>query len=457
VRADVDVTCPDGAHTQEILVAATGPPTPVTVHRAMVSGGSAEAPAPRLELVHADQDGDGHSDLVYTVTVARHAEEDVSAPVVWLDRPGGPARAAHEPEATLTGHATEGERLLAEAPERAEPLLAAVLDLHRAICREGGGPSVRFGDELGVSCGPSVGAGQAASAQVVALARRAATLEALEAFGRLSDPFLLASGAQRETARAALRSIAPAEGVTLQAGPELTPPTSPAIRNSALQFLSDDRLLLTRARVLDLPTGELGPAKDGDDPDVLMSDPSHRLVVTAIHRTCEGRVLAIANRSSVIAGVLVGPPTATPLLEAIPAPEGCSAPPAGVRRHDDGGWTVLGWAAQGPVAARGGRLRVVPLTADGTAPSGPVDVPLGSLPPAPLLSSVALRDGSAYVIDTPIGILLRRNGAPPSTAILRPDGFPESGPVTDLTVSPSGTRVAFARDGRVWILGALPQ
>jgi hypothetical protein len=407
-----------------------------------------------------DQDGDGSLDVIVTLSVTPPGATPLARPasvdLAWLDRPGGLARDTQEPEQTIAALAIRASRALARDVRTALADATAAATLHAAICREPGTARFRFDDGEGLPCRPSAGAGRANAVLATALAREHRYLEAMQVFGRLRSPTLIVAARDRTAAEQAL-TVAAVAARSVREGPAV-PPTgdlAPRVHLPALTFFDDTRAVL-RAPAGHFVDPETGVATviDGPAPDWLVRDPGNRYAVVDLRRACHGYVLSIVPAQSVVGGVVAERPVSEPLLESRPRPQGATgtgaacAVPANLRT-DDGGWRVLGWAPQGIVAARHEEVRIVPLDANARPAGPPTVLAPRTLPPAPLASGASTPSGSAYVLPTPFGILVRHLGPNPRTTILR---VPGEGPITDASISPSATKIAAIRNGRSYFL-----
>jgi len=404
-----------------------------------------------------DRDQDGHLDVVLDVGVtADGGGASARASIAWLDRPSGLARDTAEPEASLAALAENAHTSIRGDADQALGTARRALALHSALCREAGGPRLRFGGSDGLACGASLAAGRAAAVATAALARSGAVFAALEAGERLDDDGYQVSRADRRLAGQALEAMATTEGVTAWSGPSVTLPPGPLVRLPMVAFLSETQLLVhgSPPRIIDLATPDAPPTTPHQATQEVLVDPSGQLAVTAIERTCDGYALSIVRAADVVAGVVAGRPVATPLLAAKAPPPGARCPtlPADVRR-DDGGYRVVGWAPQGIVAVRGVETHVVPLTVDGRAAGDPQRLGDGDPTPAPIHGGGATVDGATYALSTPHGIVVHHRGPSPRTVLLRPQGWSGEGVSPhDVVVSPNRDRVAYVRAGRVHTL-----
>jgi len=328
------------------------------------------------------------------------------------------------------------------------------LALFGVLCREGGGPRLRFGTSDGLACGRSLGAGRAAAALATALARDGEVFAAIGAFERLAeDGYRVPPGAQRLAERA-MAAMTTTDGITEWVGPTVTLPPGPSARLPVIAFLDATHLLVRgpSALVIDLTSPDSPQPPPHQATNVLFTDPSGQYAATAIERTCDGYVVSIARAAEVVAGVVAGRPVSMPLIARAAAPSGARCPtlPDDVRR-DDGGFRLLGWAPQGIVVARRDELRLVPLTVDAAPAGAPRTLGPDDPAPAPIPGGAVTVDGSAYALHTPLGIAFHHRGASRNAVrLLRGPGWDgDAVSPLDVVVSPNFDRIAYVSEGRV--------
>lgn len=450
------VRCPEAPATsrREIWISSIER-TPRALEHLTILDAEGRAPGTvELALSAADRDEDGHLDLIVKISVAKDGIES-SVELPWLDRPSGLARDAAEPERTLAAQAREGLRALRRNPDRALSLSAGVSALHEVLCREPGRARLRVGQTDGLSCGRSEGAGRAATTIVRALAQKGELLDALSSLERLETPGLAIDDERRKAARDALARAPAAANITLHEGPNVAVPSMAGVRLSALAFLDEDRLLVRgdRPRLYTLSSGELTDAEPSQG-ELRVLDPSGTFAVAAVERRCAGHVLQIVQAATYFGGGVVLGPHSSPLLASREPPGGAPCPdltPA--LRADDGGFTVLGWAPQGLVAAREGTLTVVPLDLEAQPAGEPTTLEEGTLPPAPLLPGAITSDGRFLVELRGIGVVVHRIAPRQAPQLFWPEGWAAlEGTPSDPAISPSGRKVAVLRGGRILIL-----
>ncbi|MDB4976836.1 MAG: hypothetical protein JWN48_5177, partial [Myxococcaceae bacterium] len=214
-------------------------------------------------------------------------------------------------------------------------------------------------------------------------------------------------------------------------------------------FLGDSTLYVHRLSpvLYDLERDEETAAPSASDQ--LLRDPSGQLIATAIERGCDGQAVRIERAPPRGSDYTVNAPVESAVLAPSPAAPGCNR---AATRPDDGGFTVLGWAPQGLLAARGSEVRLVPLDSLGHA-LGPARVlPPDAPRPAPLPSGSATADGARYAEATPYGVLVY---GPSSTRVelWRPEGYSAiaKGPL-EAAISPSARKIALVAGSEVYLL-----
>jgi hypothetical protein len=410
-----------------------------------------EAARVAAALLSKDLDTDGHSDLVLALTARGGGLPETKIDVELWSRAGGLSIGSREPEATLLALADRAKTERKRNPAKAGELAQQVLSLHAALCREAGGVLLRVGGAQGLPCGASLAAGRAASVHAAVLASQGRLLEAIEVHETLRQPAYRLTDNDWERARSALSARAQGDAQEFRAGPSIALPAAPAVHRAAIAFLDEQRLLLRGepARSYDLGSGQVAPI--GMPGDTVLHDPSGRLAIAAVQRSCQGYHLSIVAASQIALGVVAGASAAEPLISAAapPASARCPQPLAPEQRRDSGGFSVLAWTAQGVVLARGRALWLLPLDAAGRAAAPASEIaqgaPIAGLPPH---SSELTPDGRYHALLTPLGVAIhdRRQGG--ARLVPLPEG---GGAVTDIAVSPSGQRVAIVRGGKVLV------
>lgn len=455
--AELALTC-DAAPERGISIIALESTPRVGERIRMREDASSAANPLGLAVETRDVDGDGFEDALVELSIATtEGSEAIRASLPWLDRPGGLARDARQPEETLVELAGRAKEALASDPKTAASLAQSALTLHRALCRESGAPLLRFGDAHGLPCGRSAGAGRASAIRAAALARQGAHLEALEGLAGLESEALTVTAEDRALVERAFGTSNANERWSFRKiGAHPAMPRTPDARRSAIAFLDAETLVLRgeAPKTIRL-NGDEGPPVPDDANDAVLRDPSGRFAVLDIVRTCDGVALRIVRSDDLVAGVLAGRPISEPLVEALPPPAGIACP----RREPIPGATgfqLLGWAPQGIVVARASEVRVVPVTVQGE-PAGAATVlePSAALP-APLPSGPATPDGSHFAVATAYGILFVARSPGGKTRWIRPPGWEKAPfPIGDLALAPDASRIAVMRHDEIWLIDGL--
>lgn len=458
---ELEAACPEdelGASRVLHAFAIASGPRPRVLERFVLRAraGDGGAPIDALRLRSEDRDEDGHADLIVDLALAVDGEAAADVSLALLDRPGGLARDAAEPEARIAALAQEARGALRRRPERARGTARRAIALYEALCRESGRSRLELGGAGGLPCGRSAATGRALAVLAQAAARTGQPLEAALALARLETAHVSVRDADRDAARAAIDGIAATPG-EVHEGPPAAAPAERGPRLSALAFLDEQHLLLRgdRARVIDLGTGaELAPPEHASTALALV-DPSGTHRLAAIERRCAGTVLVIAASDAL--GDLTGARTIAPVAPRRPPPGAPCPDLTPALRADDDGWRALGWAPQGVLAARGVELRVVPLDLGGRPAGDAVPIEPGAAIPAPIAPGHATADARAYATFAPGGIVLVELAPGRRTTLIRPAEHAafEGAPI-DVAISPSARRLAWIAEGHVrWLeLGA---
>ncbi len=408
----------------------------------------------QLSLRAADQDGDGHPDIVADVQLGPAGGGDpFEVELSWLNRPGGLARDPTEPERSIAKQADRAAWLLKHKPDRALGAAARALFIHDALCRESGSALLAAGAGAGLSCGRSPGAGRAQAVTSAALAAQGDIPAALAAHARLGNGSYKVYPRDRTLADRALDALVVDKALSWRQGPEAGPFTGPPVRRSGLSFSQEHELVVHGAAPFryDLGQGGREPLPPGRG-DLLVRDPTGRFALVDIERSCQGYHLQIVEASRVVGGVVAGPVVSRPLVQARLAPGGlrCRSLPANLRA-DRGGYGVLGWTGQGVVLhGADSRLLLVPLDAQARAAGEVRELGQSERPPGPLGAGASTSDGRFLALATPAGIALVQRFPQPRSWLLRPEGWSAAG-ARDLAVSPSGNRIALVQAGRIFI------
>ncbi|MCZ6807389.1 MAG: hypothetical protein O7F08_10575, partial [Deltaproteobacteria bacterium] len=128
-----------------------------------------------LSLRVEDHDSDGYDDVIADTRIGT-----MVVPLTWLNRPGGFARDASQPEATFRQLADQAAAMLGADVSGAEKLASEVLEAFRVLCRESGVARLGLSGTQGLQCQRSPGAARASTVAAAAAIRRGNFVRALE-------------------------------------------------------------------------------------------------------------------------------------------------------------------------------------------------------------------------------------------------------------------------------------
>lgn len=431
IAARIEHACDDGKRTN--LWVLTIEEQPRVRERITILPPNTVSEAPiDATLTVADRDGDGYEDLVATLAISGR-----EIPLAWLNRPGGFARDASEPEAAFRLLADDAWSFADSDLDGSAKRAGQVLDAFIAICRESGFARIGLGGVQGIQCGTSPAAARAVSVATVAAIRKGLFVEALQL--------------QRWWSSSVMQPTAEERGLVEDAWKKAKASASASWRlvdresaTAVLYFTDDETLVIDgfAPRSVGLANGEKKSlAKSDLVPPVRNSD--GRFAVRGVRVTCAGFEAEV--------GPVKGRRTHRVLIDRRPGSTPCQVPvdrPATVFE-----WAVLGWAPQGLLAASGDRLRVIPLNEDAKPAGQPVDLEPGKPLPAPVRGARITPNGARYVIPHPEGIVVRDWRGGGTGRWLRPaDWNTVPGELRAMAISPNGQRVAVQKGTEIRIL-----
>ena len=385
-----------------------------------------------LELGVEDRDADGYDDVVANVHIG-----DTDVPLAWLNRPGGFARDASQPEATLRELADGAWKSLDSDLAGAKKQALAVVDAFVALCRESGAARIGLSGTHGLQCQQSSATARAVSVAIAAAIRSGNFVRALELQRWWEGTATQPTSEERDLVQAAWRR---AKAKTTATWRLIDSEGSPA----SLYFRDSDTLVVDgRApRAIQLSSGSKTRLSETEVvPPV--RDPESRYAVRAVRVTCVGFEAEV--------GPVRGKQTHRVPIDRRAGGVPCKTPidrPASVFE-----WAVLGWAPQGLVAASGDLLRVVPLNAFAKPAGRPIDLSAGSPLPAPIRGARITADGSRYVIPHAEGVVVRDWRGGGAGLWLRPaDWNSIPGELRSVAISPDGQRVALQKGSEIRLL-----
>ncbi len=431
VGVRVDHACETGKRTNVWLVTVEAQPRIRERLTILPPNDRSKAPI-EIDLRVEDRDADGYDDVVANVRIG---ETDV--PLAWLNRPGGFARDASQPEATLKELADSAWDSLDSDLPRARRRALAVVDAFVALCRESGAARIGLSGTHGLQCQQSPATARAVSVAMTAAIRRGGFVRALELQRWWKGTATQPTPEERALVQAAWRK---AKASTTAAWRSIGREASPA----SLYFRDADTLIVDGRvpRAIQLSTGSESRLSEAD---ILppIRDPDGRFAVRSVRMTCAGFEAEV--------GPIRGKQTHRVPIERRAGNAPCKTPidrPASVFE-----WAVLGWAPQGLVVASGDLLRVVPLNAFAKLAGSPIDLRTGSPLPAPIRGARITADGSRYVIPHPEGIVVRDWRGGGAGLWLRPaDWSAVPGELRSIAISPDGRHVAVQKGSEIRLL-----
>ncbi|MBW2402347.1 MAG: hypothetical protein JRF42_00720 [Deltaproteobacteria bacterium] len=431
VGVRVDHTCETGKRTNFWLVTIEAQPRVRERITVLPPNDRSKAPI-EIELRVEDRDADGYDDVVANVRIG---ETDV--PLAWLNRPGGFARDASQPEATLKELADSAWDSLNSDLRRAKQRALAVVGAFVALCRESGAARIGLSGTHGLQCQQSPATARAVSVAMTAAIRRGSFVRALELQRWWEGTATQPTPEERELVQAAWRKAKAGTTVTWRIiGREASP--------ASLYFRGADTLIVDgRApRAIQLSTGSESRLPEADIMPAVR-DPDGRFAVRSVRMTCAGFEAEV--------GPIRGKQTHRVPIERRASNAPCKTPID--RAASVFEWAVLGWAPQGLVVASGDLLRVVPLNAFAKPAGSPIDLRTGSPLPAPIRGARITADGSRYVIPHPEGIVVRDWRGGGAGLWLRPaDWNAVPGELRSIAISPDGRHVAVQKGSEIRLL-----
>ncbi|MEM9731054.1 MAG: hypothetical protein AAF997_20950 [Myxococcota bacterium] len=420
--------CPDGLRQNWWIGSAEAQPR-VRERITLLPLGSEPNESIVLTLRADDVDGDGYEDIVAETRIG-----GLTVPLTWLNRPGGFARDVSQPEAALAQLANDAFTRLGTNPAEAGQLAGDVVSAFTVLCRESGDAKLGLSGTQGLICGRSPATGRALTVAAEAAIRRGDFVGALAIQRKWDDPALQPSPEDRARVEAALqkarnKSAARWERIDTES---ITTP---------IYFTDADTLVIggARPRKVTLSSGTRTSVAPSEVRPTVIS-PDGRFRATGVRVTCAGFEAVIAPTG--------GKRTHRVTIERVAPNTPCRTPidrPASI-----GEWTILGWAPQGLIVARGDRLRIVPLSADAKAAGKPSEVRPGSPLPAPVRGPGITSTGTRYVIAHPEGLVVRDWKKGGTGLWLRPpdwDSVP--GEVRSVALSPDGQRAALQKGSEI--------
>jgi hypothetical protein len=431
VSVRVDHACEDGPRTNVWVLTVEAQPR--VRERITVLPPNEQSTAPiMLEVGAEDRDEDGYEDVVVDLKVG-----EVEIPLAWLNRPGGFARDASQPEAALRLLADDAWAFLDSDRVGSEKRARGVLDAFTALCRESGSARIGLTGTQGIQCRQSPSTSRAAAVAMAAAVRRGAFVQALELQRWWNNDATQPTPEERALVQIAWQKAKASARASWRVLARQSATTS-------LYFTDDDTLVIDAftPTSVKLSTGEVATlSKSSLVPPV--RSPSGRFAVRSVRATCAGFEAEV--------GPVGAKRTHRVSIQRRAATSPCRTPidrPASLSE-----WGVLGWAPQGLVAGSGDLLRVVPLDELGKSAGRPIDLHVGSPLPAPIRGARITPDGGRYVIPHPEGVVVRDWRKSGSGLWLRPaDWNAVPGELRALAISPDGKRIALQKGNEIRLL-----
>jgi len=432
----VDVTndCPEEFLRTSGVCSASG--IPRARLRATLTGRGRDPGSVAIEPT--DLDGDGRDDAVVRLRL-KTPHGDVEVPLRYVDRASGFAADTTEPEATYAALVERASRKNVPAPERADRL-RRVLAARRLLC-EGAFGDVRLAIGAGSPrrCEASAAIGRAVDKLVRAEIDRGDAVAARRALAELSGAGVSLGEEARTSLERAVDEASPTLAAHAVRGPSLD--AVPGVRQGALRFLDETRILVAGRTILRADTGATEPAPEEIDLRVL--SPDGATAIFAVGDRCGDPVVLLCAATARCAfddpGANVLALRATPSSAPCPAVRSATSP------------RVLGWTSEGILWTTSADPDVLVTPASG-GPPHPLAIPFDPPPGAPFADH-----GRLAVFADAAGLWLRESTLPPRTSRIVPEGVsPPWDAFTDLTLSPSGRAIAAVRDGVVWVLRMEP-
>lgn len=428
VAVQVDHSCDAGTRTNVWLLTIEAQPR-VRERITVLPPNEGSATPISLELAVDDRDADGYEDVVAQVRIG-----EVDVPLAWLNRPGGFARDASQPETAFKLLADDAWAFLDSDPAGSETRARGVLDAFIALCRESGVARIGLAGTQGIQCRQSPAAARAVAVAMVAAIRRGTFIRALELQRWWHGSGMVPTAEEQALVQRAWQKAK----ASARASWRLLDEES---ATASLYFTDGDTLMVDgfSPKSISLSTGAVTRvSKTAITPPT--RSPNGRFAVRGVRVTCAGFEAEV--------GPMLGKRTHRVLIERRAGTVPCQTPidrPASAFE-----WAVLGWAPQGLVAASGDLLRVVPLSELAKPAGRPIDLAAGKPLPAPIRGARITPDGARYVIPHPEGVVIRdwREGG--AGLWLRPaDWAAVGGALRSVAISPDGKRIALQKGSEI--------
>ncbi len=462
--AEIGSGCVRGAGSRSIVVVRLTGPMPAVSFDALVLDPT-QAPKLNVDIDAADRDKDGIDDAVLRLTIEGEArpktEKDpaagnLSAKLIFFDRPAGPSRDPEEPEASLKAIASQATSRAAKAKEapNVPALVAQMRALYRAMCIEGGAPRVtNIHGGSAPSCGTSKALEDAGVAEVRAWSTQGDALRAFVAAESAQVAPATKTAAKTAELSKILNDAAPSievKGVrTLPVATDVPrgsdgigfgslAGSGSAIEWGPLAFEYTGKLIVRHGKTVsrvDPDSGESEPADMIWKDDVVSPDGKRRW--HDAYHACEG----VALQAS-FAPIGEGEMTDVPLPIAPRLGKSCGSG----GRGETVSATPIAWGPRGLEAIVAGHAVLIK---DGT-PQQATLLPafLDETPPP---GSPRSHNAKNIVFMTPFGLIVRGKSGDKWNMVRSPDLEPYAD-VKKCTISDDASKIACVRRGKVLLV-----
>ena len=362
---------------------------------------SPQDPGLTLSVQVVDRDVDDHLDVLVRVGLADGAPAEMWADLVWLNRSSGLVLGRSEPSQQLRTYAAQAEEQLSERPGAAARSARGIRALFDALCGLSDRPRLALETTLGAPCSAMPFA-QATGLLAISALREGDVERGLALMYELETRSMELPISLKDALERSVHSIAVADVVSA-VGPSMPPALDSGHGEglSLLGFIDEQTLLLRSAspllyRVEDRRAYPAAPVKA--ERRIISS--SGQQYVSSVEHSCTG--VAIRTQQSSIGGHV----STLPLF----AHSAAFARECAASRFSRSAYPpvrVLGWAPQGLVVLSVLRPWVLPTDRSHRPAGDPFAVSNGSNMPVPLQAGFVAPDGSAVVMPTRWGLIVR--------------------------------------------------
>ncbi len=415
-----------------------------------------------IQFRASDADHNNYEDLNASLKI-EHADDPILLELSWLNRPAGLVRDRGEPEQFIRHLADEAWRILGKKPgkdlAKAKAAAERALYVHRVLCAESGAARLRIGGAY-IPCRESTATARARAALAAVMIREGKLHAALELSELMEDPTARASqeertrvdaewGRVKQPATAAIRPLVRAE-----VGPDAN------LRYQNLFFLNDDVIVLRThvAQQVDIRADSPRLERLPRPVSAPLTDAKQTMQIERVYRDCGSYSAMLSTSPTRVRGGLQNilvplsastntvpwPPTKPSAIK--PPTRLPACPAANTTRFAVAAPTIVAWAPQGFLVTDQERLNIVSAEASGVADSERVALESSAPVPLPLRGSRMTPDGSRYVVEGHVGILVTQRGSNNKVRFLRPSGWENiPGLVRAAAIAPHAQRVAILK------------